>query len=183
MIVVRVDAVPADLLVRPRFPRNTPDFGSADMIVKCSLGLVAALTVSLALTSCSTTPPPTAEAVVADLSSAVPSMRPGEPVTADSDPNQLLGRPGGYTSAMPFTDSRVPAEPLSPEPGSVAAGGKVEVFESAEDAQRRFEYVQTVTRSAPIFGEYTYLSGPVVLRVARGLTPDQASEYEAALTE
>lgn len=153
------------------------------MTVKSSLGLLAALTISLALTGCSATPPPTAQTVVTDISSAVPSMQPGEPITAESDPNQLLGRPGGYTSAMSFSDLRVPAEPLPPEPGSIAAGGKVEVFESAEDAQRRFEYVQTVTRSAPIFGEYTYLSGPVVLRVARGLTPDQASEYETALTE
>lgn len=153
------------------------------MIVRSCSGLLAALALSLALTGCSATPPPTAESVVADLAGAVPSMQPGEPITAESDPNQLLGRPGGYTSAMSFTDSRVPTEPLSPEPGSVAAGGKVEVFESAEDARRRFEYVQTVTRSAPIFGEYTYLDGTVVLRVARGLTPDQAAAYEAALTE
>lgn len=153
------------------------------MIVKSCLGLLAALTVSLALTGCSAPPSPTAEAVAATISSAVPSMQPGESITAESDPNQLLGRPGGYTSAMSFADSRVPADPLPPEPGSIAAGGKVEVFESTEDAQRRFEYVQTVTRSAPIFGEYTYLSGSVVLRVARGLTPDQTAGYEAALTE
>ena len=149
--------------------------------MKSCSGLLAALTVVLVLTGCSAAPPPTAEAVVADLAGAIPSMQPGEPVTAESDPNQMLGRPGGYTSAMSFTDSRVPTEPFSPEPGSIAAGGKVEVFESTEDAQRRFEYVQTVTRSAPILGEYTYLDGTIVLRVARGLTPDQAAAYEAAL--
>ena len=108
-------------------------------------------------------------------------MQPGEVVTAENDPNKLLGRPNGYTSAMAFTDSRLQTDSVLPEPGSVEAGGKVEVFDDEDSARARLEYIQQVTKAAPMLGEYTYRSGPVVLRVARGLTPDQATEFEAAL--
>ncbi|GAA4963875.1 hypothetical protein WHI96_19225 [Pseudonocardia tropica] len=144
--------------------------------------LAAAAALLLALAGCSSSmPAPTADQVVADLTSKISSVQPGEVVTAENDPNKLLGRPNGYTSAMAFTDSRVPTDPFPPAPGSIEAGGKVEVFESEDTAQARVEYIQQVTKGAPMLGEYIYRSGPVVVRVASGLTPDQAADFESAL--
>lgn len=96
-----------------------------------------------------------------------------------TDPNKLLGRPGGYTSKAAFVDSRVDA-PWA-EKGDVLLGGSVEVFPTSEAAQRRAEYVKTLAESSPIFAEYTYVQGPVVLRVSKELAPKDAAEYEAAL--
>jgi hypothetical protein len=35
-------------------------------------------------------------------------------------------------------------------------------------------------KSAPLFAEYDYANGPILVRVSKLLTPDQAKEYEAA---
>lgn len=100
--------------------------------------------------------------------------------TAATDPNHLLGRPNGYDSKASFTDTRI--KPSDSTQGNVDAGGSVEVFAAAADAQARKTYIQAAEKSAPIVGtEYDYVTGRVLLRVSSVLTPDQAQQYEAAL--
>lgn len=104
--------------------------------------------------------------------------------TADNDPNNLLGRPGGYTSKVAFTDSRIdPAEVNDPAPDAIDRGGSVEVYPDATAAAARKEYIQKILQGAGgVLGtEYDYLSGGVVLRVTGKLTPDEAGVYETAL--
>lgn len=96
-----------------------------------------------------------------------------------SDPNKLLGRPGGYTSKTAFTDNRVKAP--GAKKGDLTRGGSVEVFASSEEAEKRAEYIKALATSMPMLAEYTYLRGPVVLRVSKELTPKDAAAYEAAL--
>jgi len=98
-----------------------------------------------------------------------------------SDPNKLLGRPGGYTSKTAFTDDRVKAP--GAKKGDLTLGGSVEVFASEDEAEKRAEYVKTIAASSPMFAEYTYLRGTVVLRVSKELTPTDAAAYEAALSK
>ncbi|MFD5250411.1 hypothetical protein ACFWIW_38090 [Amycolatopsis sp. NPDC058340] len=43
------------------------------------------------------------------------------------------------------------------------------------------DFIQSVAKNLPAAGEYDYLKGPVLVRVSRFLTPNQAKEYEAAL--
>lgn len=121
----------------------------------------------------------TAEEIVRQLVEKVPSARASVVYTADTDPNELLGRPGGYTSKAGFTDVRITDE----EPdGRVEAGGSVEVFAKSGQARKRAEYISAVTEGMPMLGpEYDYVAGPVLLRVAQGLTPEEAKEYETAL--
>lgn len=90
----------------------------------------------------------------------------------NTDPNKLLGRPHGYLSKAEFTDSRVEAE----------TAGSVEVFENAADAEARAEYIQALGKS-PIFAEYTYVKGNVVVRVDKDLAPSDAKAYEDALNK
>jgi hypothetical protein len=119
----------------------------------------------------------TAAAVVDALKAA------GLPVTLTvdydeaSDPNDLMGRPGGYVDKVAFRDSRAEADPDH----GIGEGGSVELFDDAADAVARAEYVRRIAKSSPLFAEYTYVAGGVVLRVSRELTPTQAREYEAAL--
>jgi hypothetical protein len=105
--------------------------------------------------------------------------------SAANDPNSLLGRPGGYTSKVNFTDDRLgapPPRPAGPDDIDVSDGGSVEVFGSASDADKRAKYVRSLTRGNPLLGEYSYVRGRVFLRVSKDLTPAQADKYRRALS-
>lgn len=103
--------------------------------------------------------------------------------TASSDPNHLLGRPGEYTSKVNFADTRLPADTDAQGNLSVGGGGSIEVSDSASAAEKRAAYVATIAQSAPIFNEYDFRAGVVLLRLSSQLTPDQAKQYTDALTK
>ena len=102
--------------------------------------------------------------------------------TAATDPNNLLGRPNGYTSKCAWVDSRVPTTDTNGlTPGDVSLGGSVEVFPTPAGATARAAYLVSLYKAAPILGtEYDYLAGPVLIRVSQDLTPAQAATYDAA---
>jgi hypothetical protein len=56
------------------------------------------------------------------------------------------------------------------------------VFADEAGAAARKKYIDDTMKAAPILGtEYSYLDGPILLRVSQMLTPDQAAEYEKVL--
>ena len=101
--------------------------------------------------------------------------------TAATDQNALLGRPGQYIGKINFKDTRVPDSGDQGVDISVTDGGSIEVFNTLEDATKRFKYVQGIATSSSLFSEYDYQDGLVVLRISHQLTPDQAQAYDAAL--
>ncbi|MFG1754924.1 hypothetical protein [Streptosporangium sandarakinum] len=104
--------------------------------------------------------------------------------TADDDPNKLLGRPNGYTSKASFTDQRVDAAKVAgAKKGDVELGGSVEVFDDADQAEQRADYIQQIGKKMPMLSEYDYVVGPVLVRVSKELTPDQAKAFDTALGE
>jgi hypothetical protein len=148
--------------------------------------LVLPVVLLLALAACGggseaagqpTDQPATAEAVVAALKAS--GLPVGEVVvyTAETDPNKLLGRPGGYAGKAAFRDTRI----TSTGEIKVDSGGDVEMFTSEAGAKARADYVLGVVKVLPLVSQYVYHSGPVVLRLSRELTPDQAAAYETAL--
>ncbi len=100
--------------------------------------------------------------------------------SAETDPNELLGRPGQYIGKVNFVDSSI-------SPGAIALdindGGSIEVFASEANAQVRHDYVVEVTQSTPLLAEYDFIQGTVLLRLSKSFTPDEAAVYEAALIE
>jgi hypothetical protein len=96
--------------------------------------------------------------------------------TRTSDPNHLLGRPSFYTSKVLFYDTRIRA---SERRGGISVGGSVEVFGSKADAVSRYGFLSV--NSGPLFAEYHYLEGLVLLRISSVLTPAEAASYDAAL--
>jgi hypothetical protein len=129
----------------------------------------------------SAAPPLTAEQVTLQLTKQVPTSTLTNVYTADTDPNKLLGRPGGYLSKTAFTDSRVQPSLLGTNANSLGHGGSVEVFADEGAATTRRNYLQEIGKRAPLFTEYDYQNGTALLRVSHQLTPAQAAEYEAAL--
>ena len=101
-------------------------------------------------------------------------------VTAATDGNKLLGRPGYYISKADFEDSRhLPTAENFDTPRS----NNIEVFLTEADAQRRADYVAKITRSTPMFFQYVIRRKTIVLRLKRDLLPDEAKQYEAALAK
>jgi hypothetical protein len=126
----------------------------------------------------------TAEQVSDQLAKAIPSFKTFRVYTEADDPNKLMGRPGGYISKTAFYDSRISKDAAPGErDDAIIRGGSVEVFESAELAAKRYEYVKTIAESSSLFTEYDYVAGTALVRVSKELTPSQAREYEAALKE
>jgi hypothetical protein len=97
--------------------------------------------------------------------------------TVDNDPDKLMGRPEQYTSKVNFVDT-TEEENMKVE---ILHGGAVETFDNIDDAKKRFDYVSKNAKTAPIFDEYDYVQGKVLLRLSKNLPPTHAKKYEDAL--
>ncbi|MFG3018902.1 hypothetical protein ACGFZQ_10190 [Streptomyces sp. NPDC048254] len=123
----------------------------------------------------------TAQTAFTKVSTSVSTAKLSGTVTAENDPNHLLGRPNQYTSKVTFDDTRISAGDVSgTDKGDVERGGAIEVFGSAADAQARAKYIQSVTKSMPMLTEYDYVHGAALVRVSHYLTPKQAADYKTA---
>lgn len=149
--------------------------------------LPAFLAVALAATlaACSSAPATDkdAAAVIAALAAEDLPIKLTVTYTEQTDPNRLLGRPNGYTSKAAFVDGRVDASKMAGKEGDVGLGGGVEVFEDADAAQARADYIQNIGKAGPMFAEYSYTAGNVLVRVSKELPPTDAKAYEAALNK
>lgn len=85
--------------------------------------------------------------------------------TAKTDPNQLLGRHGEYTSKVNWG------------PGGDGGDNSIEAFSTVADAEARYEYVHGFR--CPFGDGYDLLTGKELLRLACSLTPAQAKPLEA----
>jgi hypothetical protein len=95
---------------------------------------------------------------------------------AATDPDHLLGTPGGYTSKALFVDTRLGSGAQQP---AVEAGGAVEYFANQRDAQRRFTQLLAAVKGSVQPGQLFH-DGDIVLRLSPALSADQVSEYEIA---
>lgn len=89
-----------------------------------------------------------------------------------TDPNHLLGRPGGYTDKMNFTDERITEERLN---------CTIEVFANDIDARKRKEYVDSTGKLAPLLISYNFIHRNVHVRIDKQLPPSDAEAYRIAL--
>jgi len=150
--------------------------------------LAASAAAVLLVAGCSWAAPSTrasdAQAIVDQIAQQVPTARKTLVVTAQNDPNKLLGTPHAYTSKTEFIDTRL--DQGVDVVGGVPAGGTIEVFADESQATARRDYLQNAAvavAAASAAAEYDYISGPILLRVSHNLTPMQAAAYRAALNE
>ncbi|MFI7577801.1 hypothetical protein [Micromonospora sp. NPDC049497] len=101
----------------------------------------------------------------------------------DTDPNNLLGRPNGYTSRA---SADLPGGDTTSDKYGIDRGLVIEVFPSAADADRRSTYIQGLLKNAPVLGtEYHYRTGDgtVLVRVTGRVKPTAAKKIEQAVTQ
>lgn len=95
--------------------------------------------------------------------------------TEETDLNKLLGRPGQYISKVNFADTTL-EQTGTDDP----VGGSIETFKNSKDLRTRKEYIESVTESMPAFTEYMIVNGNYLLRLNKGLTPEQMNKYKEA---
>ena len=95
--------------------------------------------------------------------------------TRKTDPNDLLGRPGGYVEKASWADDRV--ECFSDDP-DWDCGGDIEIFDDAADLGERWRYLRSLANAPLIGGYYMWKTEFALLRVGHELTRDRANEYE-----
>ncbi|AZO95238.1 hypothetical protein [Halocella sp. SP3-1] len=94
--------------------------------------------------------------------------------TTETDPNNLLGRPGQYIGKVNWSDSRIE------QYGDGLKGGTIEIFDSEKELKNRKEYLEPLIEQ-PLFAQYMYVHNNVILRLDNELTPEQAEEYKNIL--
>ena len=92
--------------------------------------------------------------------------------TAETDDNQLLGRPGQYTGKVNWADGRH---------ADAGASNTVEAFANDADLQTRKAYIEQVTAGSPMLLQYITAHRNLLLRLDKSVTPAEAAEYEKAL--
>ena len=141
---------------------------------------------TVASTSTSTpTPTPTKAVVTADdvaffLEDEIAKVEKVVQITEDNDPNDLIGRPNGYTEAAIVFDERLNCG----DQLGASCGATVEIWPDEAGATARNDYIQGVLKDSPILGsEYGYVEGNVLLRVSGDLKPSVAAGYKSAFDE
>lgn len=94
--------------------------------------------------------------------------------TDETDPNKLLGRPGGYVEKCDWADKR--AEQILPDD---LVGGSIETFEKPGGAAQRAEYLRAFEGAGAFSTGYTFVPNDAiwVLRIDGDLTKTQARAY------
>ncbi|MGW5670985.1 hypothetical protein ACWEVO_24065, partial [Micromonospora sp. NPDC003776] len=122
-----------------------------------------------------------AKIMLAKLTAAKLGLTHGSVQDEDTDPNNLLGRPNGYTSRA---CADMPGGDPDGEKYDISRGLVIEVWPTAGDADGRSKYIQDTLKNMRILGtEYHYRAdqGRVLVRVSGKVKPSLAKKVEAAL--
>jgi hypothetical protein len=134
-------------------------------------------------TAVTTTAPPTTVAALTARQFIEGFKRAGLPVgkvtcfNEDTDPNDLLGRPGGYIEKCDWADRR------EEQSADDLIGGSIETYERPDGAAMRAEELRAFQGGILSTG-YTFVvpdGGRWVLRVDQEVSPTQARRYHRAM--
>ena len=139
-------------------------------------------------TSVGVTAPPTTQAAYHARTLIAGMKRAGQPIgkvvcyNETTDPNKLLGRPGGYIEKCDWADTRYD-RPSTGVPSDVV-GGSIEVFAVPGEAMERAQYLGTFAGQGMLSTGWTFLIPPnsnFMLRVDSDLTSRQTTAYRKAM--
>lgn len=106
-------------------------------------------------------------------------------VTAENDPNQMLGKDGGYSGCIYFTLKNIDLKKVSgknPIERGTDAGGAVEIFATKEDALSRCDYLNQFKNTLLYSGSYAAV-GTLVIRISYLLDDNQQYNLTAKIVD
>lgn len=129
------------------------------------------------------------EQFVLERLAGLPNITTAEAVTEENDPNGNLHKDGGYASAVYFSSDLVDASQLYAQPGYTGipavgtdAGGCVEVYATAEDAEARDDYLASFDGTILNSGSHAVV-GTCVIRTSYLLTASEQNAIEQSIVD
>lgn len=129
------------------------------------------------------------EQFVLERLAGLPNITGAEAVTEQNDPNGNLHKDGGYTAAIYFSSDLVDTSQLYAQPGYTGipavgtdAGGCVEVYATAEEAEERNAYLASFDGTILNSGSHAVV-GTCVVRVSYLLTASEQDAIEQSIIE
>lgn len=127
---------------------------------------------------------PTEQWVIMRLN-AVKGIKGKQAVTAENDPNGLLGKKGGYISCVYFTVNNIDSDSV-PGDDIVAkgtdAGGAIEVYPTLEAAKNRCDYLSQYDNTLLYSGSYVIV-GTMVIRTSYKLNNQEQIDLTNSIIE
>ena len=123
------------------------------------------------------------EAFVIERVQAVEGVTGVSAVTEDNDPNEKLGKQGGYTAQIYFSYNLVNQADVignSIIDKGTDSGGSIEVYSSVEEAENRNSYLSQFDGSILASGSHKVV-GTMIVRTSDELTASQQKELEEKL--
>lgn len=106
-------------------------------------------------------------------------------ITPDNDPNQMLGKNGGYTGCVYFSLAELEkesADNLDAVARGTDGGGAVEIFATKEDALARCDYFNQFKNTLLYSGSYAAV-GTLVIRTSYCLENDQQLDLTSKIVD
>lgn len=127
------------------------------------------------------------EAFVIDRLSRVSSIARIAAATEDNDPNNNLGKTGGYTSQVFFSSTLVKSSNANMSSAEVIeagtdCGGSIEVYATVKDAEKRSAYLSAFDGTMFASGSRAVI-GTVIVRTSSALKASQQKSLEAEIIE
>lgn len=129
------------------------------------------------------------EAFVVQRVTGLPNVVGVEAATEDNDTNGLLHKAGGYTAAVLMQSDLVDQSLVFETPGLTGlpakgndGGGTVEVYETADDAEKRDTYLSAFDGTAFDAGSHAVV-GTCVIRTSSLLTASQQQAMQQSITD
>lgn len=129
------------------------------------------------------------EQFVLERLSGLPNITGAEAVTEQNDPNGNLHKDGGYTAAIYFSSDLVDSSQLYAQPGYTGipatgtdAGGCVEVYATAKDAEERNDYLASFDGTILNSGSHAVV-GTCVIRTSYLLTASEQDATEQSIID
>lgn len=94
-------------------------------------------------------------------------------LTAENDPDKLLGKSGSYLSKVVFKDQR-----------NAKVDGAIELFGDDASMKSRQEKLEAIAKANPQLARYVYANGgtKMLMHLSKDLTPEQAKSYQQWLS-
>lgn len=108
-----------------------------------------------------------------------------EAVSEDNDPNQMLGKEGGYSSCVYFTISDIDSDSVEGDTvveKGTDAGGSIEVYSTVDDAEARCDYLSGFDNTLLYSGSYAIV-GTMVIRTSYRLEGENQLELTNEITK